>query len=74
LEGGSPSLPPPPSIAIHTQLLASHVWYIKLPKYLFFLYGANDFEVGYMYYTGYWKGWALEIDVAHIKIILSRPI
>ncbi len=71
--------------------------------------GLNDFEVGYIHYSGHWKGWALkisaflgpngtrfardhfraqksldfqgpplpmalEMDVAHIKIISFRPI
>jgi hypothetical protein len=36
--------------------------------------GLNDFEVGYIHYLGNWKGWALEMDVAHIKIILSCNI
>jgi hypothetical protein len=58
--------------------------------YLFFYIdlGLNDFEVGYIHYSGHWKGWAqksldfqgpplpvaLEMDAAHIKIISSRPI
>jgi hypothetical protein len=60
--GGGLSLPPPP-INSNTHTAAGHVWYIKLPMYLFYMeLGRNDFEEGCIHYSGYWKGWALKIS------------